>query len=49
MYFYGSFEHTMDERGRVAVPALYRNAFIEGGVLRPSTEGCIELYAAAAF
>lgn len=44
MYFYGSFDHAVDDRGRVAVPARYRNAFARGGVLRASADGCIELY-----
>jgi|SRR5687767_2744774 MraZ protein len=49
VYFYGTFEHAMDERGRVAVPALYRRAFETGGVLRPAAEGCVELYTHEAF
>lgn len=49
MYFYGTFEHAMDDRGRIAVPAVYRRAFSEGGVVRPSVEGCVELYAPDAF
>lgn len=49
VYFYGTFEHAMDDRGRIAVPAVYRRAFTEGGVVRPSAEGCVELYAPEAF
>ncbi len=49
MTFYGTYEHTMDERGRLAVPAVFRRAFDAGGVLRPAAEGCLELYDAAAF
>ncbi|MEI6664640.1 MAG: hypothetical protein WCL53_00625 [Chloroflexota bacterium] len=44
MYFYGTFEHAMDDRGRVAVPSVYRRGFEAGGVVRPSVEGCIELW-----
>ena len=44
MYFYGTFEHAIDERGRVAVPAVYRQEFSAGGVVRVSGEGCVELY-----
>jgi MraZ protein len=47
--FRGTFEHSLDQRGRVAVPARYRDAFAEGGVLTPSPDGCLELYPAAAF
>ncbi|MPZ99772.1 MAG: cell division/cell wall cluster transcriptional repressor MraZ [Dehalococcoidia bacterium] len=44
MYFYGTFEHSIDERGRLAIPARYRSAFVGGGVLRESPEGCLEVY-----
>jgi MraZ protein len=47
--FYGTYGHTMDERGRLAVPANFRHAFVSGGVLRPTAEGCVELYDTAAF
>src|SRR3990172_3824711 len=49
MAFRGTFEHSLDDRGRVAVPARYREAFGEGGVLTPSPDGCLELYPAAEF
>jgi len=47
--FYGTYEHTMDERGRLAVPANFRHAFVSGGLLRPTPEGCVELYDMASF
>lgn len=49
MYFFGSFDHAVDDRGRVAVPARYRHAFAEGGVLRVSADGCVELYTQRGF
>ncbi len=49
MYFFGTFEHSIDERGRVAIPARYRSAFVDGGVVRPGPEGAIELYTNTAF
>ena len=49
VYFFGSFDHAVDDRGRVAVPARYRHAFAEGGVLRASADGCIELYTSDGF
>jgi MraZ protein len=49
VYFYGTFEHAIDERGRVAVPAVYRQEFDEGGVVRVSAEGCVELYTHTGF
>ena len=44
MAFRGMFEHSLDDRGRLAVPARYREAFADGGVLTPSPDGCLELY-----
>ncbi len=59
MVFFGTFEHTIDGRGRLAIPARYRPAFIDGtdhrgmdivhGVIRVGPEGCIELYPQPAF
>ena len=47
--FYGTFEHSIDERGRIAVPARYRGAFHEGAVLRASADGCVEMYTREGF
>ena len=44
MFFFGTFEHSLDERGRIAIPARYRSAFADGGILRRGPEGCAELY-----
>ncbi len=49
VYFFGSFDHAVDDRGRVAVPARYRHAFAGGGVLRASGDGCVELYTQEGF
>ena len=49
MFFFGTFEHSLDERGRIAIPARYRPAFVDGGVLRRGPEGCAELYTQATF
>ncbi|MFA7249881.1 MAG: cell division/cell wall cluster transcriptional repressor MraZ [Dehalococcoidia bacterium] len=49
MFFFGTFEHSLDERGRIAIPARYRTAFVDGGVLRRGPEGCAELYTQATF
>lgn len=49
MYLYGTFEHSMDDRGRVAVPALFRRELLDGGVLRPAEDGCLELYTQQGF
>ena len=47
--FFGSYEHSVDERGRIAVPARFRKAFIEGVVVRAGPERCVEVYTAEGF
>lgn len=49
MFFFGTFEHAIDERGRVAIPARYRRAFVDGGVLRVGPEGAVEMYTLTTF
>ena len=49
MFFFGTFEHAIDERGRVAIPARYRHAFVDGGVLRVGPESAVEMYTDATF
>lgn len=49
MFFFGTFEHSVDERGRVAIPARYRSAFVDGGVLRVGPEGAVEMYTQGTF
>lgn len=49
MYFFGTFEHSIDERGRLAIPARFRRAFVDGGVVRPGPDGCLELYTQETF
>ena len=47
--FYGSFAYSLDDRGRLAVPARYRPAFAAGVVLRVGPEGCLEMYTLEGF
>ena len=49
MFFFGTFEHSIDERGRVAIPARYRRAFVDGGVIRPGPDGALEIYTQETF
>ncbi len=49
MFFFGTFEHSIDERGRIAIPASYRRAFVDGGVVRPGPDGCLEIYTQETF
>jgi len=47
--FYGNYEHAIDERGRIAIPAVYRDYFADGGIVRVAAEGCVELYTKSGF
>lgn len=49
VFFFGTFEHSIDERGRVAIPARYRSAFVDGGVLRTGPDGAVEMYSQETF
>ena len=47
--FLGSYEHSLDARGRLAIPARYRGRFERGGILLPGPDASIELYPADEF
>jgi MraZ protein len=50
MPFRGTFEYTLDDRGRVAIPAKYRDEFPNNlAVITPSKDGCLRVYPEAAF
>lgn len=49
MPFRGTFEHTLDDRGRVAIPAKYRSEFGANAVITPSPEGCLRVFPVAAY
>lgn len=50
MAFRGSFEYSLDDRGRVAIPAKYRAEFPNGlAVITPASEGCLRVFPEAAF
>jgi len=42
--FRGRYEHTIDDRGRVSLPARYRNEFVAGVILTAGVDGCIDVY-----
>ncbi len=49
MAFRGTYEHTLDDRGRVAIPAKYRASFAQGAILTIGPEGCVEVYTPEGF
>lgn len=42
--FLGEFEHTMDEKGRVAVPARFREEISDGLVLTRGFDQCLQVF-----
>jgi MraZ protein len=47
--FRGTYEHSLDDRGRIAIPSRYRDAFADGVVFVKSPDGCIEIYTPQAY
>ncbi len=43
--FLGEHEHTLDEKGRITLPAKLRDSFSEGLVLTRGMDGCVYAYA----
>ena len=48
---YGEFEHAVDPKGRITLPARYRDYFVEGAVmvLLPRGERCLSVFNQAAW
>jgi MraZ protein len=49
MAFRGTYEHSVDDRGRVALPARYRHVFTDGVKLTFCPDGCIEVFTTEEF
>lgn len=47
--FVGRFEHSVDPKGRVILPARFRDAFSQGGFLTANWEGCVALWTPGEF
>lgn len=45
--FMGEFEHTVDDKGRMAIPAKFRSKFADGLVLTRGLDGCLFVYTVA--
>jgi len=42
--FFGRYEHSLDEKGRVILPAKFRASFEHGGYLTQYQDGCLALW-----
>lgn len=42
--FIGEYDHTIDDKGRMAVPAKFREAFADGAVVTRGIDNCLFLY-----
>ena len=47
--FWGEYEFTLDDRGRVSIPASFRRDFGTTAYLTMGQDGCIEVYTEAGF
>jgi MraZ protein len=47
--FFGQFQHSLDAKGRLILPARFRPEFERGGHLSPNTEGCVALWTPSEF
>jgi MraZ protein len=42
--FLGEFEHTIDQKGRLAIPVKFRAALVDGAVVTRGLDNCLTLY-----
>ena len=42
--FLGEYEHTLDEKNRLTLPARFREGLADGGIVTRGLDGCLEVY-----
>lgn len=42
--FIGEFSHTLDQKGRLAIPVKFRSAFADGAVVTRGLDNCLYIY-----
>lgn len=42
--FLGEYEHTLDDKSRLTLPAKFREAFADGGVVTRGMDGCLVVF-----
>jgi MraZ protein len=47
--FFGQFRHSLDDKGRLILPAEFRKAHEEGAFIGPSAGGCLVIYTSERF
>ncbi len=45
--FFGEYEHTIDDKNRVTLPARFRDALADGVVLARNLDSCLDVYSRA--
>ncbi len=48
-FFVGQYEHSLDAKGRIVLPAAFRTAFDNSGFLIKGSEGCLALMTPSQF
>ena len=49
LLFVGQFQHSLDDKGRLILPARFRRDFENGGHLSPNVDGCVALWTPGEF